>query len=415
MKNLIRIFFFQTLIDKLFDSLNKRSKSEVVNNYEFIADINYFSPEFKKTKSVLISLTPSAWEIALSQYPNIKYFNNVGLTFELVKAFNENGYCVDIVDLNSKFIPSKKYDIYIGHGGKCRNIIDNLDEDTVILQYVAGEYWKEFNRESEERYNEFIKRKNIKNELTFTRSLDGLTEGEEYLTKKADFLFTLNCPRMINSFGIYAHKFLDSGYVAYVDKTFEGNFQERDFDSGRKNFIYVGGTGGNIQKGMDLLIETFTRCPDLNLYIYCKVENELLKYYKKELNLPNIHYIYHWRFKPFQKKLKNLIKKINFTIHAPINTGIGTAFMGSMGAGFIPVGYVDLVAPKESCVLTDSWDIDSLVECVRKASNKTPDWCKKASELTIKNYNENWTIESFRNKFNDLIKIVEERQEVHEV
>jgi len=45
------------------------------------------------------------------------------------------------------------------------------------------------------------------------------------------------------------------GWAAYVEDDLI--VKDRDFDEGRKGFIYVAGTGGNIQKGLDLLLETF--------------------------------------------------------------------------------------------------------------------------------------------------------------
>lgn len=373
------------------------------NDPTIIENIDYFKSDAPKTKRALISLSPSAWLRAVNEYPNIKMFNYVGLTFEIVKALNEKDYLVDIVDLNKEYLPIKKYDLYIGHGGKCRTIINNLSPDTKILQYVSGAYWRLFNEESEERYNAFIERKNVKEKLTFTRSLEGLIEGEEYLTNKAHVLFFLNCPRMVESFGEYKQKFFFTGYGAYLDELLYIPPNEKNFEAGRNNFIYVGGTGGNIQKGMDLLIETFTRTPELNLYIYCKVEEEILNYYKTELKAKNIHSIYHWRFMPFQNRLKELMKKINFTIHAGINSGLGTAFMGSMGLGLIPVGYIDLIAPENSCVLSNSWQIDSMVKCIQTASNMPEEWCKNASKLNIKYYDENYIVEVFSNNFKQLI------------
>lgn len=411
MNNTQRILAFQYLPDYL-NQIKQRAKNLFLTqescNLSIIENIDHFKNEHPKTKHSLISLSPSAWLRAINEYPNIKFFNYVGLTFEMVKVLNENGFLVDIVDLNEEFTPTKNYDIFIGHGGKCRTIIDNLTPHTKILQYVSGAYWKLFYEESKERYEAFKKRKRIKENLFLKRNMDGLVEGEEYLTKKANMLFTLNCPRMIDSFGEYKKKFFFTGYGAYIDELLLVPPSEKHFEEGEKNFIYVGGSGGNIQKGMDLLLEAFIKTPELNLYIFCKVEDEILRYYKNELEAKNIHYIYHWRFSPLHQKLRQLVKRINFTIHAVHNSGIGTAFMGSMGAGFIPVGYIDLIAPKDSCVISESWDIDSLVGCVKEASGKSAAWCKNAAEQTIKNYEENFSVESFRNKFNELIRKIDE-------
>ncbi len=403
MNNINKIILFQnipSLINKYLALQRNFLKSSDIN---IIENIDYFESTLPKTKRALISLSPSAWLLAIKQYPNIKSFNYVGLTFEMVKALNENGYVVDIVDMNKEYLSTKKYDLYIGHGGNCKTIIDNLDKNTKILQYVSGAFWKLFNQESEERYSAFKSRKNVKGKLVFKRSYDSLIEGETYLTEKAHVLFTLNCPRMVESFGEYKNKFFLTGYGAYPDQNLLMEEKEKDFEAGRRNFIYVGGTGGNIQKGLDILLETFNRTPELNLFIYCKVEEEILKYYKKELKAKNIHYIYYWRFGTLRKKLCEIVKKINFTIHAPINTGIGTAFMGSMSCGFIPVGYIDLIAPPNSCIISNSWDIDSMIQCIKEASGKSAEWCKNASELTKKNSQENWSVEKFRSKFNELI------------
>lgn len=407
MNNDFKIKLLQNFSYSIFRYLIKLKQNVSKKTHiSLIEDINYFHLDLPKDKHALIKLSPNAWMTAINEYPNIKYFNYTGFTFEMVDALNAQGYLVDICDVNEEFTPSKVYDIFIGHGSKCTITLDNLKTHTIILQYVSGAFWKGFNDETDERYNAFIKRKNVKEKLSVTRSLAGLVEGEEYLTKKANILFTSNCPRMVETFGDYKDKFFFTGWTAYIDPLLKKDLTKSDFNCGRRNFIYVGGTGGNIQKGMDLLIEAFIKCPDLHLFIYCKVEEEILDYYKNELNLPNIHYIYHWRFGPSKSKLKEMLTKINFTIHAPINTGTGTAFNGSMGSGFIPVGYIDLIAPRESCVLTDSWQIDDLVKCVKEASSKSPEWCKNAAELTIKNFEENWSIESFRKKFNELINRV---------
>jgi hypothetical protein len=405
MRNTTKILIFQILIDYLY------SKITHLNNYSdknhkltVIEDINHFQPQLPKNKRALIKLSPIAWLTAIKEHPNIRHFNYTGLTYEMVKALNNNGYIVDICDVFEEFIPTKVYDLFIGHGGKCVKTIDKLDQRTTILQYVSGEYWKGFKKESVERYAAFKERNKVKENLVIRREIEDMIVGEECLTKKADRLFTSKCPRMIESFGDYKKKFFFTGYAAYIEELLFVPQSEKDYDNGRNNFIYVGGTGGNIQKGMDILIETFIKTPDLNLFVYCKVEKEILTYYKKELNAKNIHYIYHWRFSPFRKELRNLLRITNYTVHAPINTGLGTAFIGSMGLGLIPVGYVDLVAPENSCVLSDSWRIESMVQCVKDASNKSKEWCKNASELTVGNFKDYFSVEGFRIKFNQLIE-----------
>ncbi len=395
-------------------SIRRKTSNSIYQSSKILENINVL-PKSQSSKLALVSLSPKSWETAVYELPEIKYFNITGFTYELVHALNRCGFDVDIIDYKEKdFLPTKKYDLFIGHGGNCRTIIESLPENTPVFQYVSGAYWKSLNSESVERYERFFRRNNIvKDDYDFKRSLKGLIEGEEYLTNKADVLFCGHCPRMIEGYGEYKNKFIYSGWTSYPLNHMNVDIKLKNYSKGLKKFIYVGGTGGNIQKGLDLLLEVFAKRKDLNLYIYCAVEDEILKYYKSELNLKNIHYIYHWRFKPFHRKLRNLLLNTNFSVHAPVNFGIGTAFLGTLALGLIPVGYVDIISDDQQNILTDSWDVDSLVECIDDASRKSPEWCVNATQNTIKLFENRWSLTYFRNNldhlftniFNDIKKI----------
>lgn len=381
-----------------------RSKS--VATVPFLENVDHFESECKKDKRVLVMMRPSAWQVALAQYPDIQLYNNSGFIYGLVKGLNENGYVVDLLAENTPIELTQKYDLFIGHGGSCKPLIDQLDPNIPVYQYISGLYWKVFDKESDERYTRFFDKHGGVKPTSHRRSITALIDGLKFLNERADVMFTINCPRMIAAYGKYAQKFYFTGLGAYLDDLFKIEVAEKDYDSGRKNFIYVGGTSGNLQKGLDLLIEAFAQTPDLNLYIYCKVEEEILKYCKKELSLPNIHYIYHWRYKPFHKRLKHLLKKTNFSVHAPINIGMGTAFMATMGVGMIPVGYVDVPGPGESAVLTDSWQVDSLCDCIRAASKKSPEWCSNAAQLTQAKYQEHCDPDVVQRNFREMFSLV---------
>jgi len=367
-----------------------------------LEDIEHFPSRCSKERRALFMLSPEAWLRAVKDYPNIRLFNYYGLTYEIVRALNENGYKVDIADLRQEHVLTKDYDLFVGHGGRCRTILDHLSEISVVFQYVSGAHWKAFNDESRHRYERFAKSRGIQRPERFRRDLTEVLEGEEYLLQKAHCLFTINCPRMVATFDDHQRKFFFTGLGAYVDQELFIPPDERQYGPGSRNFIYVGGTGGNIQKGLDVLIEAFSGTPDLHLFIYCKVEDEVTKHYKKELALPNIHYIYHLRYRMFSGKLKQLMRRINFSIHAPINCGMGTAFMGTLGLGLIPVGYVDLNDDPECTVLCQDWDVDSLVGCIERAANKDEEWCKTASRRIVAVYDELCGTESIRSRFKEL-------------
>jgi|GEM_PF-1404612 len=406
LNNIQKIYLSQQIPDFIYNiinSINNLRKRSSTGGF-LISNIRDYLDTSKPSRLALLSLQPEDWVIGSKQYPNIKKFNTTGLTFEIIKTLNEKGFTVDIVDYRIKgFKPDRNYDLYIGHGGNCKSIIESLSKDTLIIHYASGAYWREFNRMSQERYDQFSVRKRIKRIDSFKRSMDEIIEGEDYLAKKADVTFSPG-PRTSKTYeGISKNM-----HLLYLGAYVDGKMipLNKNFDKGRRNFIYVAGTGGNIQKGLDLLIEAFAKTPELNLYIFCKVENELLKVYKKELKLQNIHYIYQYRFRSFRKKLEKVLNETNFTISAAIDTGPGTAFVGSLGLGLIPVGYVDIEGKEDDSCLAKQFTVDELISNIKTVSSKTVQWYANASRLNILKYKEKHDPESFAKNFSRFLDSV---------
>jgi glycosyltransferase involved in cell wall biosynthesis len=109
---------------------------------------------------------------------------------------------------------------------------------------------------------------------------------------------------------------------------------EKDWAQARRHFLYYGGTG-NIQKGVDLLIEAFAAERRCHLHLAAPLEPELLKAYKTELSAPNIHYAHPRRLLP--GRLQGIVKRCAFTVLCGFATGQSTALIGSLGSGLIPV------------------------------------------------------------------------------
>jgi glycosyltransferase involved in cell wall biosynthesis len=389
MKNYLLIQLTQNIPEKTVRSLRvlkSRFAKKRKDGVRVIENIDHFPTENPKSKRALVTLSPQVWLTALAEHPNIKLYNHSGFVYNSVSALNEAGYIVDLVDTRADFKVEKEYDLFVAHGGGCRPLLDQLSDEIPIYQYISGLYWKVFDEESDARYDRFYKVHGGERPKAHRRSISHMIEGLEVLNGKADVLYSINCPRMVGAYGPYAEKFKFVGLGAFVDPLMDITDEERDYSEGMKNFLYVGGTGGNLQKGIDLLIEAFAELPELNLYLYCKVEEEILKRCRHLLKLDNIHYIYHWRYPIFSDKLTALVKKTNFTVHAPINIGMGTCFMATLGSGMIPVGYIDLVDPGEGAVLIDSWQVEDLKETISRASQKSESWCRKASSLARERY-----------------------------
>ena len=136
MRNTTRVKLFQIIPEAGRRFLSRVLRQGNPETSASIHGIDYFPTPKAKIKRALVALSPDAWLRAREQYPNIRYFNYIGLTYEIVKVLNENGYLVDIVDHSKEHSPREKYDLFVGHGGHCRSIIDSLPSRTPILQYV---------------------------------------------------------------------------------------------------------------------------------------------------------------------------------------------------------------------------------------------------------------------------------------
>jgi hypothetical protein len=414
MKNRLIIILSQQLpayLRRVYHNLKAPSSRFNVSQPPTLLGISDDLPQGLAAKRALVMFPPDIWLTARSQYPNIKLYNQNGFIFSLVRALNQCGFIVDLVDAQSDHQPDVKYDLFIGHGGHCMRFLDSQAPELPVYQYISGLHWKAFVTESDERYERFFARKGLPKPVSHRRSITEYIEGLVHLDRRTDVMFTINCPRMVAAYGAYASKFHFTGLGAYLDELFIVPPEQKDFDVGRKNFIYVGGTGGNIQKGLDLLIEAFQQTPDLNLYIYCKVEEEILQHCHIELAAPNIHYIFHWKYRPFHMRLRKLLMRTNFTLHAPISSGLGTAFTASMGTGLIPVGYVDLQDAENGAVLTNSWQVDSLVECIRRASSMPTEWCRAASGLAREYYAKHCDPAQVERNFKEMFESVAQKGE----
>lgn len=360
-------------------SLRRRRAAPV-----FIEGLDIFCEGRRARRRALLSLRPTAWLRAVSEEPEIRFFNADGLTFEVVRALNRLGFVVDIVDWEwPDFNPARKYDFYLGHGRHSRTVLERLPKGVFVLHYASGAYWQAFNQMSEERYRRFQAATGCASAGEFRRSLVGSEEGEEVLARSADATF-LSGPRTLATFEGVARRLCLLYLGAYVDQRLQT--LARDYSRATKHFLYVAGTSGNIQKGLDVLIEAFAACPGLHLHIHCRVEPEIRLAYAAQLRLPNLHYTYHYTSALARPLLQNLYRRCAFTVTAPIDTGPGTAFLGSMGTGLIPVGYSDIEASDGESVLVDSWHVEAIQRAVRAASERAPDWCAAASKATLQRF-----------------------------
>ena len=168
-----------------------------------------------------------------------------------------------------------------------------------------------------------------------------------------------------------------------------------------KLILYQGGRG-NIQKGLDLLIEAFAAEPDPHLYIDSPVEFEVLSNYKTELSLSNIHY-YEWQ-SSLPGGMRSILEKCAFVLHAGMNFGQSTVLVGALYYGLVPVvtneanlGLGDLE------IRIDAPSVPSIQQAIRQASQMQLPEILARSNATVKAYATSFSPSAFKAGFRTAI------------
>ena len=217
-----------------------------------------------------------------SQFWEKKLFSNRGMAIQMVRALNELGYIIDIVDFeNLSWKPKFNYDLFIGHGGKnFKNLLENQLSCKKKIYFSTGPYWKFLNINEAKRLYEFTLRTG--HILPPDRYVK---YEEEYANTVADGIICLGNENILNTYASFNNVInINNGHFPVVGK----NLALKDFDSGRKHFLFFSGRG-NIHKGLDLLLESFIGT-DLHLHICQWIEPAFQSiYYDSLYNQNNIH------------------------------------------------------------------------------------------------------------------------------
>ena len=327
------------------------------------------------------------------------FFNPSGASLEIARALNQCGYIVDVVSYqDAGFAPEREYDLFIGHDGvSYRRISETLGRRTKRVTYVTGCYSEAFAAETENAYSRFCRSRGMdRSSLKACRAID----ASNYAISSADLVVCLG-KETRKTFVPVAKSVLAINNAAYL----ELNLAPEQFAhrAVTPNFVYYGGTG-NIQKGVDLLIEAFAGMPEARLYLFSPLEPELTRAYARELRSPNIHFVHHWRF--FPSLVRRLISTCTFNVLCGFATGQSTALIAGLGLGLVPVvnREADIDAPGAAITETT---VPGVRDAVRRALALSQPDVKALRLRAIQSYNLLHKPEAFCASFREVIRQVE--------
>jgi glycosyltransferase involved in cell wall biosynthesis len=376
----------------VFKSLTKC----VIGDYnEFLPEQSVDLPTGSEKKALLSYLVPPL--IPPPGKRNTSTFSNAGIAQYIPRALNELGYSVDIINYdNNKFVPDKKFDLFIGHGGiNFEKIEKTLDPACTRIYFSTGTYWKEWNRVEKERLDMLQKRRGVI--LPADRSIE---HGEEYANVNSDGIICLGNDHAKKTYGKFPCV-LNINNAVYPDAY---SLKNKNFEVARNNFLFFNG-GGNVHKGLDIMLEAFSQL-EHHLYVRQDIEPAFLKVYKKELTeYPNIHLVPYLK-KP-SKEFFSLMDSCDFVISPTCAEGQPGSVIECMAHGLIPILSREAnIDTKEFGITLKENSVEEITSVVSDVSGKPDAWYKQKSFLTLEEIQNYYTPEQFLKNMKNAVQTI---------
>ena len=285
------------------------------------------SPDIIPKGHVLVSYIIESFLID-SNHPDFRSHTHYWETRQIVNTFLDLGYAVDLISYrNTSFRPERNYDFFVSARTNFDRLAAMLNDSCIKVAHLDTAHWITSNHFAYRRLFNLVQRRNV--------ALKGSIRliEQNLAIENADLATVLGNAFTVESYA-YANK---PTYRIPISSTIEYEWQKRDIDSIRQNYLWFG-SGGFVHKGLDLVLELFADMPDYQLFVCGPFENEgaFLQEFNRELfETENIHPV-GW-VDVNDIKFKNILDQCLGTIYPSCAEGGGGSVISCMHAGVIPV------------------------------------------------------------------------------
>lgn len=262
---------------------------------------------------------------------------------EMARLFAKRGFAVDIIRWNDNtFVPKKPYAVCIDTQKNLERLSVYLPKTTKKVMHLVSSHWKFQNDAEKKRLDALMERKGI-------RLVPRRVESPSQNIEIADFVEGLGSKASYATYAFANKQITPIPITSPCTYEFDG---QKDFEKSSRHYLWIGG-GGAVLKGLDLVLEAFSKMPEYSLEVCGPVsaEKDFFEAYKRELlETPNI--TYRGRIDVDGDEFKKILHTSIGVLHASASEGGGGAAIQAMHGGLIPI------ATKESTVPLGNFGIE---------------------------------------------------------
>lgn len=323
-------------------------------------------------------------------------------SIEIAKAFNRLGYKVDIVDyMDSKFIPARKYDAFFGMHYNFGRFMPYFQKSTTTIYYATGTYWAFEIAAEQERIQGLKMRRGVEISLPIRLK-------ENNWVEIADAVVVMG-----NRFNLHTYlPHRSQGNIYMIDNTAiptlsVGDLSKKNFSSAKYNFLWFG-SSGLLHKGLDLVLEAFSKIEDAHLWVCgdleSKNEQEFLKVYRKELfHTPNIHPV--GFVDVYSDQFTQLINKCGSVILVSCSEGQAGGILNCLKSGLIPLLSQECNTDTDGFGFTlENNSIDEIIKAINKIKNMSTEKCFEMASKAIRVAESRYTMTQFSSNIETVLK-----------
>jgi glycosyltransferase involved in cell wall biosynthesis len=378
---------------KLFSGADDQNPNKPLLNFD-----KYIDGEIKGR--ALLSYLPSPVRDELAGHVEIM-FSNRGIARSIPRAINELGYIADIIYWEDRdFQPLEKYDFVIFHGGRNFDALyPRLLGSPKIVYFGSGSYWEFSNKAEDRRIKNFERRHKTK------AARDRYVyDSETKVSQASDGIIVLGDESMRETFPKEFRPVLTINNASYPDSHFDS--EKKDYSQAKHNFLFFSGDG-NIHKGLDLILDAFSRLP-YNLYVVTTLNSELAKTYKKILEQPNIHLIGPVIMRSLA--FYDAVDKCSFVILPSCSEGQAGSVVEAMNQGLIPiVSRETRLDVKDFGKILEKSSITEIKETVSEMVSLSDDTVEKKAKLSrleaVREHSPDYFVTCFKAHLNRILEV----------